>query len=283
MPPLSPLPSVVLVHGAWHTPSAYQTYIDALRNAGFRVHCPLLPSCSGTLTSLPTPPVSLREDAAAVRALVTSLVENGESVLMIMHSYGGAVGTDAVGHSESETPLDFAARRAAGLEGGVVNLLYLCAYILDAGRSVWDIVEEAGFAPLWDQFIETNAADRSIFPRDPGLAFFSRPNEGGRNEDEDIKHLKPLLVRFPMSALQTPVQYAAWKHIPSSYVYTQNDFSVPRTYQDLMTKHVRDQGVDLRTEDYNTHHSIWVSHLDDMVQAALKAAEIRDRTPRRRR
>jgi pimeloyl-ACP methyl ester carboxylesterase len=278
MPPSSSLPTIVLVHGAWHTPPAYQTYIDALRYSGFMVHCPLLPSCSGDLTSLPTLPASLREDVAAVRTLITSLVQNGEHVLMIMHSYGGAVGTDAVGHSESksETPLGFAARRAAGLEGGVVHLLYLCAYILDADRSVWDVVEESGFAPLWDQFIETNAADGSIFPRDPRLAFFSKPTggeDGGIGEgDEDIKRLMPLLVRFPISALQTPVRYAAWKHIPSSYVYTQNDFSVPRTYQDIMTKHVRNQGVVLRTEDYNTHHSIWISHLDEMVQAVREAA-----------
>ncbi|KAI8630708.1 alpha/beta-hydrolase [Xylariaceae sp. FL1651] len=269
----SSLPIVVLVHGAWHTPPAYQTYINALRRAGFTVHCPLLPSCSGTLTSLPTPPASLREDAAAVRTLVSSLVERGERVLMVMHSYGGAVGTDAVGSSEPEAPLHFAARQAAGLKGGVIHLLYLCAYILDVGRSVWDVVEEAGFAPLWDQFIETNPDDGSIFPRDPGLAFFSKGKEAGGEGDGDVKRSMLLLVRFPMSALRTPVQYATWRHVPSSYVYTQNDFSVPRTYQDLMIKHVRGQGVQLRMEDYNTHHSIWISHLDEMVQAALKAAE----------
>lgn len=40
------LPTVALVHGAWHTPANYQRYIDVLRARGFTVHCPHLPSCS---------------------------------------------------------------------------------------------------------------------------------------------------------------------------------------------------------------------------------------------
>jgi len=277
----SSLPTVILVHGAWHTPPAYQTYIDGLQKVGFIVHCPHLPSCKGgELPSLPSsPPLpspSLREDVAAVRALVTSLVEEkGERVLLIMHSYGGVVGTDAVSSSEEEaSPLHFSARQAAGLKGGVVHLLYLCAYILEPGRSVWDLVVEAGMAPLWDQLIDTDPVDGSIFPLDPGLAFFSKAK--GEMKEEEHEAMMRHLVHFPMSAVQTPVQQhalPAWKYIPTTYVYTQNDFSVPRTFQDLMTKRVREQhGVSLRTEDYDTHHSIWVSHLDDMVRVALEAA-----------
>lgn len=61
---------------------------------------------------------------------------------MLMHSYGGAVGTDAM------EGLKLPTRQAQGKAGGVIHLLYLCPYILPPGGSVWDVVEQAGVAYL---------------------------------------------------------------------------------------------------------------------------------------
>jgi len=249
------LPTVVLVHGAWHTPPNYESYSNALKAGGFKVHCPKLPSSSGKSP----PDASFDDDVAAVRNVVKDLVETGDQVLMVMHSYGGAVGTDAI------EGLTFADRKAAGKSGGVIHLFYMCAYILQPGTTIFNVVESVGVAHLWPQFVE-NFDDGLCFPVDPVQLFF------GGMEKDDVDKAMPHLVRFPMSAFKTKTNGSAWKNLPVTYILTQQDYSVPRFYQDFMLEQVRKEGVDLETEDYETAHSIFITKQEEMVQAVVKAA-----------
>ncbi|KAF5869608.1 putative prolyl aminopeptidase protein [Botrytis fragariae] len=249
------LPTIVLVHGAWHTPANYKSYSDALEAQGFKVLCPQLPSCNDK-----SPPISsFTEDVAVVRNVVKSLVEADERVLMAMHSYGGAVGTDAV------EGLTFADREAEGKFGGVIHLFYMCAYIVAPGTSVWDICQEAGFADLWPQFIQ-NFDDGSTFPVDPSLSFL-----GGVEKDIIDKAL-PNLVRSPMSAFESKTKGDAWRKVPVTYILTQQDYSVPRPYQDLMLEKVKSEGIVIKTEDYETCHSVFITKEKEMVDAVVVAA-----------
>ncbi|KAL4914972.1 hypothetical protein BDW62DRAFT_213036 [Aspergillus aurantiobrunneus] len=217
------LPTVVLVHGAWHTSANYQSYIAALQRHGFTVHCPLLPTCNKSLS--------------------------GERILMIMHSYGGTVGSDAI--------YGLAYPSASG-GGGVIHLLYLCVFILPAETSVWDVLRAVGYDSLFDQFVHT-AEDGSMFPLDPGMLFF-----GGDDT----------MVRFPRSACTTPVGEAnAWKAVPGTYVRTEKDYSLLPAYQEVMLSWVKEHGADLRIESYGTCHSIFASKEEDMVRLAVEAAE----------
>ena len=54
--------------------------------------------------------------------------------------YGGAVGLDAV------QGLSFKDCQAKNLPSGVIHMLYLSAYLLERGQSVWKIVEKSGIA-----------------------------------------------------------------------------------------------------------------------------------------
>ncbi|KAL3480762.1 alpha/beta-hydrolase [Aspergillus californicus] len=256
-----PLPAIILVHGAWHTPANYSSFISALKSQGFTVHCPLLPSCNKALQ----PTTSLADDTACIRELISRLTLAGEKILLIMHSYGGAVGTDAL-----DAPgLAYTPQAASGAEtGGVIYLLYLCAYILQPGTAVWDIVRAAGFDKIFGDYVAT-AEDGSTFPLDPGMMFFG----GDSVRQEIIEGGLQSLVRFPMSALTTPTSGSAWRTIPSTYVTTQTDYGVPRVYQDIMLSKVKSEGVDLRIEDYDTCHSIFISREKEMVQIALQASQ----------
>jgi hypothetical protein len=216
-----------------------------------------LATCNGVLP----PNASLPDDVACVRDVVTPLVDAGERVLKVMHSYGGLLGTDAV------EGLSFSERQADGQPGGVIHLLYLCAYVLTPGTAIWDIVEEAGFAPMWDQYIDT-AADGSTFPRDPDLAFFS-----GLSGPSVVDQARDTLVRFPMSALKTPAQGSAWRVVPVTYALTQQDYAVPRNYQDLMLQKIRGAGIHPRTEDYEASHSLFLTKQAEMVQLAWEAGQ----------
>lgn len=253
---MSSLPTVILVHGAWHTPPNYQSYADALQAQGFKVHCPHLPTCNGASPAT----ASLPDDVACVREVIQSAVDAGESVLMIMHSYGGAVGTGAA------EGLSLAERHAAGQPGGVIHLLYLCAYILAPGSTIWGIVQEAKFDQLWDQYIDT-AADGSTFLKDPGLGLFS-----GNADQAIVDKALQTLVRFPSSVFYDKTMGSAWKTVPTTYISTLKDYAVPKTYQDIMLAKVRDQGVEVKVEEFDADHSLFITMESAMVQTALRAA-----------
>lgn len=119
-------PAIVLVHGAWHVPEHYSDFIQQLQQAGFEVFCPRLPTCdeSKRLTA------DMFGDAQVVRNQIIPLIDKSREVIMLLHSYGGAVGTEAVkGLSTSE-------RATKGFHGGVIHLIYMCGFMLQVGESV---------------------------------------------------------------------------------------------------------------------------------------------------
>ncbi|KAK8069448.1 hypothetical protein PG994_006064 [Apiospora phragmitis] len=72
-----------------------------------------------------TPPNSdLATDTRTVRSYVQSLIEAGRSVIAMLHSYGGQVGTNAL------IGLGLEARAKEGLKGGVSYLIYMCAFAM---------------------------------------------------------------------------------------------------------------------------------------------------------
>ncbi|KAJ5731206.1 uncharacterized protein N7483_005714 [Penicillium malachiteum] len=253
---MSSLPTVVLVHGAWHTPANYQTYVDALKKRGFQVHCPQLPTCTG----IPPPTGSLVEDIACVKSLVTSLVDDGQRVLMILHSYGGAVGGSAV------EGLSIPEREAAGKLGGVIHLLYLCAYMVPTGVSAGDIIREAKFEEILKENLDISP-DGLTALKDPGLAFFS-----GRADQATVEKALKSLVRFPNQALYDPTTGCAWKTIPATYIRTLQDYAVPPIYQEIILGKVKYAGIEVKVETFDADHSLFITEQEEMVQAAMNAA-----------
>lgn len=253
---MNPLPTIVLVHGSWHTPANYQSYVNDLQAKGFTVHCPLLPTSKGDRP----PKADLPDDVAHVRSVIETCVERGERVLLIMHSYGGMVGTDAA------QGLDLATRRKANQTGGVIHLLYICAYILVPGESPWTIVEETGMQEAWKQMVEI-AEDGTSVLRDPGLACFSNL------EDESVvKKATGTMVCSPPGPLTALTTGDVWRIVPTTYVRTSRDCALVPPYQTLLLDRIKAEGVVLDIVEFDTHHSAWISLPEEMVQMALKAA-----------
>ena len=85
-------PTLLIIHGGWHVPRSYHKLTSALRAAGFEVHIPRHLSVN---RSRP-PNADLGSDTFLIRSYATSLVEAGRIVAVLMHSYGGQVGTNAL-------------------------------------------------------------------------------------------------------------------------------------------------------------------------------------------
>ncbi|KAG6368753.1 hypothetical protein INS49_002967 [Diaporthe citri] len=105
-----PKPAILLVQGSFQLPEAYGKLASALRSRGFLVVQPRLPS----LTDHDSPDFAkqdLSDDSRAIEAEAKRLVvDEGENVMVVMHSYGGLAGSDAIPQD-----LSLQSRRRAGL------------------------------------------------------------------------------------------------------------------------------------------------------------------------
>lgn len=120
-------PHIVLIPGAWHTAACYDLIIPLLEEAGYATTALTLPSVGAE------PPVtSTDEDAVFIHSAVSDLADAGKDVVIVMHSYGAIPGSDAMrGLLKNETS-------GERLEGGVVALVYLCAWMVPEGKSIAD-------------------------------------------------------------------------------------------------------------------------------------------------
>lgn len=124
-------PVFVLAPGAWHGPECFQLVLEKLNALGRETRTVTYPSVGAE------PPTKGGFDDAAerpVRAVVEPLVNEGRQVILVGHSYGGFV------ISEASKGLGYKQRKADGKEGGIVLLVYLAAFVLPKGQSVLKMI-----------------------------------------------------------------------------------------------------------------------------------------------
>jgi len=101
----TPIKNIVLVHGAWADGSGWKGVYDILVKDGFRV------------SIVQEPETSFQDDVAATKRVIAQ--QDGQCIL-VAHSYGGAVATEA------------------GTDPSVVGLVYVAAHMPDAGENEAD-------------------------------------------------------------------------------------------------------------------------------------------------
>ena len=95
------LPTIVLVQGSFQIPEVYSKVIRGLVAQGYPTIHPQLPSCSNT-DNLNFPQLSLVDDALAIRIeLIRQIEYEWKIVVMVLHSYGGLVGSEAIPEERS--------------------------------------------------------------------------------------------------------------------------------------------------------------------------------------
>lgn len=132
------MPTVFFVPGAWITPGFYQPFLQALTAAGYNVHYAGYPSLDPVSPSTADCNTDADEIAKELRRIVE---DNGEDVLMIMHSYAGMPGAAAaVGLAKSE-------REKQGKPGGVIGLVFIGAFVVPEGLTCAGL--QGGNLPQW--------------------------------------------------------------------------------------------------------------------------------------
>lgn len=145
----------------------------------------------------------LAADAAVVRAAIES---SDEPAILVGHSYGGVVITEA----------------AAGLPQ-VRHLVYLAAFLLDAGESLLGVI---GGPPPW--FVPS-ADGSTVLPDDPRTVFYLDVEPGVAAAA--ATQLQPQ----SLAAFNAPLSQAAWHTIPSTYIACTQDQAIPYPAQQAMS------------------------------------------------
>ena len=204
-------PLIVLIHGAWHGAwcwAALQSELDSRGIASIAIDLP----GHGTST---LPFGDLYGDAQHVADVVARF---SRPVVLVGHSYGGAVITEAAHRIEH-----------AG-QTRVAHLVYLAAFCPDAGESVMDLArhESGGPVDLGDAMIPVAGGLSVLDPTKAAPALYG---------DCDARSVAATLTRLcpqPLATMVQPVTDAAWRRIPGTYVVCTRDRSVHPGNQEYM-------------------------------------------------
>jgi pimeloyl-ACP methyl ester carboxylesterase len=188
----SAIPTVVLVHGAWNGPWAWdevRRYLDLARITSATV---ALPSVGETTRK----PGGLADDVAAVSAVLDDL--SGPFVL--------------VGHSYSGVPVT----EVAAAREDVIHVVYVSGFAIPPGTSMLDAL--GGPPPEWWVFAEDG---ETIMPGDPGGKLFSECAPAVANGA--IAKLRPHSAR----SVREPLRAAGYGEKPATYVISERDAILP--------------------------------------------------------
>jgi pimeloyl-ACP methyl ester carboxylesterase len=177
--------NIVLVHGAWADGSSWDKIIPLLEKQGFHV------------TAVHLPFTTLADDAATVKRAIA--LEDGP-VLLVGHSYGGAVITEA------------------GNDPKVAGLVYVAAFAPDAGQSAGDLSAKVPPMPSTKEFR-------------PDANGYLRLTDKGIAEDfaQDLSAAEKKILAATQGQTSGPnelgakVSVASWKDKPTFYIVADND------------------------------------------------------------
>jgi pimeloyl-ACP methyl ester carboxylesterase len=223
----SAVANIVLVHGGFADGSGWRGVYDLLRQDGYHV------------AVVQNPTLSLAGDAAAARLVIDA--QDGP-VVLVGHSYGGAVITEA------------------GTDQNVAALVYVCAFAPDKDESVNTLL---GGLPQ-------DAPQPPILPPKDGFLFLDRdkfPAAFAADLPADLAaFMADSQVPWGVDALGGPITDPAWRTKPSWYLVTTEDRMIPPAAQRTMS-----QRAGSTVTEVAASHSVYVSQ-PAVVAALIKQA-----------
>jgi pimeloyl-ACP methyl ester carboxylesterase len=228
-------PTVVLVHGAFAESASWNDVIQRLHPAGYPV------------MAAPNALRSLSGDAAAISAVLAT-VEG--PVVLVGHSYGGAVISNAaVGHDH------------------VKALVFVAAFAPEAGESIGELSGKFPGGTLGETLNEVPLADGTV-------DLYIQQDKYHRQFIADVPAERAALdaaTQRPLStaALNEGSGEPAWKTIPSWFVYPELDRNIPLEAHRFMAKRA---GARASVELPGASHAIPASQPATVTEVILQAA-----------
>lgn len=226
-PPES-IKTIVLVHGAFADGSSWDKVTPLLEAKGYRV------------IAVNEPLSSLAEDVAATTRAIE--VATGP-VLLVGHSYGGFVITEAGTHDK------------------VKGLVYIAAFAPDDGESINDIYKGKP-APEWVPTAVIDSGGFAWLPRDTVKTMFAQDLSRA-----EVSLLTTKQGPTSMKIFDGRITKAAWHTRPSWFVRPGQDHMIASDLQAEMAKRAGAKVTNLKSS-----HVVMLSHPKDVAAVILAAA-----------
>ncbi|MFI7067355.1 alpha/beta fold hydrolase [Kribbella sp. NPDC050124] len=228
-------PAVVLVHGAFADASSWNGVVERLLERGLEV------------VAAANPLRSLTTDAAYIRDVIAGV---GRPVLLVGHSYGGMVITEAAAQNDN-----------------VVGLVYVDAFAPDHGENAFQLSVKFPGSTLGDAL--------KAYPVAGGNEFAIRQDVFQQQFCADVPDAQAAV----MAATQRPVTEAAlteglpaetpaWKSLPSWFVFSDGDRNIPVELHRYLAERAGAKG---HKEIAGASHALSVSQPAAVTETILEA------------
>ena len=221
--------NIVLVHGGFVDGSGWEGVHKILKNQGYNV------------AVVQNPTISLEDDVAVTKRAIAA---QGGPVILVGHSYGGVVITEA------------------GTDPNVAALVYITAFAPDKGESVSSLIKDP----------PAGAPVPPILPPQDGFLFLDRAkfadSFAADLPAEKAAFMADSQVPWGLNALGGQITEPAWRTKPSWYLVVTEDKMIPPPAQEFMSKRAGST-----VERIAGSHSIYVSQPQAVADLIKKAAK----------
>jgi pimeloyl-ACP methyl ester carboxylesterase len=221
--------AIVLVHGGFVDGSGWAGVYKNLKSKGYNV------------VVVQNATKSLADDVATTKTVIDSL--SGD-VVLVGHSYGGVVITEAGNHPK------------------VSSLVYITAFAPDKGESVASLIANP----------PPGAPVPPILPPKDGYLFLDREKFAASFaadvETDTASFMADSQVPWGVEALSGAVTEPAWRTKPSYYLVASEDKMIPPPAQRLMAGRAKAQVVEVPGS-----HSVYVSKPAEVAEFIRQAAD----------
>jgi pimeloyl-ACP methyl ester carboxylesterase len=220
--------NIVFVHGGWADGSGWSKQIPVLRDAGHKVIAAQLPTHS------------LSDDVETLKRAISHI---GGPTILVGHSYGGEVITNAAYNNPN-----------------VTGLVYIAAFAPDEGQSL-------------SSFVDPSKFPKELFLVDSGGFIYLNPEVFRENFAQDVDPAEADLMAivqkpFNQSIFMEKSGPPAWKQLPTWYQISTADRMIPPDVQRMFAER-----MNATTINVNASHASYVSHPDEITQLILDAAK----------
>jgi pimeloyl-ACP methyl ester carboxylesterase len=222
-------PTIVLVHGGFVDGAGWEGVYNILKQDGYDI------------TVVQNPTTSLADDVAATRL---AIARAQGPVLLVGHSYGGVVVTEA------------------GTDPKVTGLVYIAAFAPDKGESVQSLIANP----------PPGAPVPPILPPVEGYLFLDkakfRDSFAADVSEAKAAFMADSQVPWGVAALSGAVTEPAWRSKPSWYLVATEDKMIPPPAQRQMSKRAGSTVVEAAGS-----HAIYVSKPETAAALIAEAAK----------
>ena len=218
--------NVVLVHGAFADGSGWKRVADILKNDGYKV------------SVVQHPETSYAEDQKYTKAAIDAM---DGPVVLVGHSYGGSVITEAGNHPN------------------VKALVYIAAFALDEGESCASI-EQA--LPQASKAFKPDSNNNWWIEQEHFAADFAADVPAAQAHFMAISQ-----VPISTDSFTHKVTNPAWKRKPTWYMVATEDRSINPDQERMMAKRAK-----AKTVEVNASHVAYMSHPKETAKLIEEAA-----------